>query len=63
MTMDRFMESSTSYGLGILGLLVAVVESAQEVTIVASMLILLVRLIYDAVRLYRYIRSKRDNTP
>lgn len=57
--MDRFMESSTSYGLGLLGLLIAVVETAQEITIVASLVILLIRLIYDGVRLYRYIKSKQ----
>ena len=52
------MGSVVSYAVGTLGLLISFSEDIQAITLLVSLAILVIRLFYDAVRLWRYIRRK-----
>ena len=52
------MGSVVSYAVGTLGLLISFSEDIQAITLLVSLAILVIRLFYDAVRLWRYIKRK-----
>jgi len=52
------IDAAVSYGIGG-GIAAWAVSTAQNLTIFFGLLIVLVRLIYDTVRLYRYIMSDK----
>jgi hypothetical protein len=56
--MKEALDAVSSYGLAAIGFLLSIAEDLQSATIVVSFAILVVRLIYDAFRLYRYITRK-----
>jgi hypothetical protein len=53
-------DSLLSYGIGIVGLLVSLVGDLETLTLLVSFLVLLIRLVYDAVRLWRYLTKGSD---
>ena len=52
------MGSVVSYAVGTFGLLVSFSEDIQAITLLVSLAILVLRLVYDGIRLWRYIRRK-----
>lgn len=62
---DEIIDSATSYGLGWMALMLAslsdIAAAAQAVTVVLACLVVLVRLVYDGLKLWRYWRSRREN--
>lgn len=58
--MNTVADSALSYGVAAIGVLVSLAEDAQALTLIVSFLVLVLRLIYDAVRLYRYLTKKKD---
>lgn len=49
------LDSILAYAIGGLGLLISLTNEIQAGILLLSFLILVVRLIYDAIRLWRYI--------
>lgn len=56
--MKQAVESAVSYTVAGGGLLVGLAEDAKALTIIVALLIGVVRLAYDAVRFYRYMRKE-----
>jgi hypothetical protein len=52
------MGSVVSYAVGALGLLISLSEDIQAITLLLSLGVLALRLVYDGIRLWRYIRRK-----
>jgi hypothetical protein len=52
------MGSVVSYAVGTIGLLVSFSEDIQAITLLVSLGVLLIRFVYDGIRLWRYIRRK-----
>lgn len=59
---NEIVDSATSYGLGWMAVMLAtlsdIAAAAQAVTVVLACLVVLVRLAYDGLRLWRYWRGK-----
>jgi len=56
MSLPREAASSiTSYGVGSCGIVTGLLDQAHALTIVLGVLLLIIRLIYDSVRLYRFL--------
>ena len=52
------MGSAISYAVGTIGLLVSISDDVQAITLIVSLALLILRLVYDAIRLWRYITRK-----
>jgi hypothetical protein len=56
------IESAKSYSVGGLSLAIAnltdIANAAQAVTVILACLVVAIRLTYDAVKLWRYLRAK-----
>ena len=52
------MGSAISYAVGTIGLLVSISDDVQAITLIVSLALLILRLVYDAIRLCRYITRK-----
>jgi hypothetical protein len=58
MVENHNLDSILAYAIGFLGLLISLTSEIQAGILLLSFLILVVRLIYDGVRLWRYITRK-----
>jgi len=53
------LDSAISYSVGGLGVAIAhLAEQAQHITLIVAMVIVIIRAVYDGVRLYRYLKSR-----
>jgi hypothetical protein len=61
---SEIVDSATSYGLGWMAVMLAtlldVAATAQAITVVLACLVVLVRLAYDGLKLWRYWRNRKE---
>jgi hypothetical protein len=58
--MRGVFDSFVSYGAAAVGLLLSLSEDIQALTLLVAFLVLVLRLVYDAVKLWRYLKGSDD---
>jgi hypothetical protein len=53
-------DSCVSYGMAAIGLVISLAGDIETLTIVVSFLVLVIRLVFDSVRLWRYLTKGDD---
>jgi hypothetical protein len=58
--MRGVFDSFVSYGFAAFGMLVSLVGDIETLTLLVSFFVLVLRLVYDAVKLWRYLKGSDD---